>query len=256
MRGLVGAAALALTLAAVGAAAEDITVLCPRGVQAPLTTIAERFRANSGHRVTFTFGTAGAVARRAAARETADVVITAARGVDDLLARGVAVPGTRVNVGTVGVGIAVRAGGPRPDVSTPEALKAALLAAPSIGYADPARGGQGGTHFAKVVEELGLTAALRSKTRLFAEGLEALERVAAGEVALAAAPISEIVPIVPLLGLSLAGPLPPSLQARLAYAAALLASSPAPEAARAFLAALASPAAREVLARGGVEPGD
>jgi molybdate transport system substrate-binding protein len=253
VRGLTGAAALALTLAAVGAAAEDITVLCPRGVQAALITIAERFRADSGHRVTFTFGTAGAVARRAAARETADVVITAARGVDDLLARGVAVPGTRVNVGTVGVGIAVRAGGSRPDVSTPEALKAALLAAPSIGYADPARGGQGGTHFAKVVDELGLTAALRSKTRLFAEGLEALERVAAGEVALAAAPISEIVP---LPGLSLAGPLPPSLQARLAYAAALLASSPAPEAARAFLAALASPAAREVLARGGVEPGD
>ena len=253
MRGLAGAAALALTLVAVGAAAEDITVLCPRGVQAALTNIAERFRADSGHRVTFVFGTAGAVARRAAARESADVVIAAARGVDDLLARGVAVPGTRVNLGTVGVGIAVRAGSPRPDVSTPEALKAALLAAPSIGYADPARGGQGGTHFAKVVEQLGLTEVLRPKTRLFAEGLETLERVAAGEVTLAAAPISEIVP---LRGLSLAGPLPPSLQARLAYAAGLLEVSRAPDAARAFLTALASPAAREVLARGGVEPGD
>jgi molybdate transport system substrate-binding protein len=156
-------------------------------------------------------------------------------------------------VGAVGVGIAVKAGSPRPDVSTPEALKATLLAAPSIGYADPARGGQGGTHFAKVIEQLGLTETLKARTRLFGEGLEALERVAAGEVALAAAPVSEIVP---LSGLSLAGPLPPPLQARLAYAAALLARARSPEAGRAFLAALATPAAREILARGGVEAGD
>jgi len=222
-------------------------------VQAPLAAIAERYRADSGHRVSFVYGTAGAVARRAAGPEPADVVITGGRGLDDLIGRGVAVSGTRVSLGAVGVGIAVRAGGARPDVSTPEALKAALLAAPSIGYADPARGGQGGTHFAKVIEQLGLTEALRAKTRLFPEGLEALERVATGEVALAAAPISEILP---LPGLSLAGPLPGPLQARLAYAAALLTNARAPEAARAFLGALATPGAREILVRGGVEPGE
>lgn len=253
MRGLVTAAvALALTLTALTAAAEEISVLCPRGVQAPLAAIAERFRAEQGHRVRFAYGTAGAVARRASEGEPADIVVTAARGLDELLARGVAVAGTRVSVGAVGVGIAVRAGGARPDVSTPEALTAALLAAPSIGYADPARGGQGGTHFAKVIEQLGLTQTLRAKTRLFAEGLEALEKVAAGDVGLAAAPVSEIVP---LEGLTLAGPLPPSLQARLAYAGALLARARAPEVARAFLAALGTPAAREILARGGVEAG-
>jgi molybdate transport system substrate-binding protein len=245
------AAALVLTLAvAVPAAADEITVLCPRGVQAPLAAIAERFRAERGHRVSFAYGTAGGVARRAAEAEPADIVITAARGVDDLLARGVALSGTRVSVGAVGVGIAVRAGGPRPDVSTPDALKAALLAAPSIGYADPARGGQGGTHFAKIIEQLGLTETLRPKTRLFPEGLQALERVAAGEVGLAASPISEILP---LAGLNLAGPLPPSLQARLAYAAALLVKARTPEAARAFLATLATPGAREILTRGGLE---
>src|SRR5204863_8818463 len=214
---------------------------CPRGVQAPLTVLAERFGANSGHRVRFAYGTAGAIARRATEGEPADVVITAVRGLDDLLTRGVAVTGTRVSVGAVGVGIAVPAGTPKPDVSTPEALKAALLAAPSIGYADPARGGQGGTHFAKVIEQLGLTETLRAKTRLYPEGLEALERVATGEIGLAAAPVSEILP---LAGLSLAGPLPPSLQARLAYAAALLAKARTPETAPAFLAGLGTPAAR------------
>jgi molybdate transport system substrate-binding protein len=245
------AAAVILVLAAAtAAAADEIIVLCPRGVQAPLNVIAERFRAESGHSVKFAYGTAGGIARRAAEAEPADIVITSARGVDDLLARSVAVTGTRVSVGAVGVGIAVRAGGPRPDVATPEALKAALLAAPSIGYADPARGGQGGTHFAKVIEQLGLAETLKPKTRLFPEGLEALERVAAGEVGLAASPISEILPIP---GLSLAGPLPPSLQAQLAYAAALLAKARTPGAARAFLATLATPGAREVLTRGGLE---
>jgi molybdate transport system substrate-binding protein len=244
--------ALLLTaLCSLAVAAEEITVLCPRGVQAPLAAVAERFRAEHGHRVRFEYGTAGAVARRASAGEAADIVITAARGLDDLGARGVTVSTTRVSVGAVGVGIAVRAGAARPDVATPEALTAALLGAPSIGYADPARGGQGGTHFAKVIAQLGLTEKLRPKTRLFPEGLQALERVAAGEVALAAAPISEILP---LAGLSLAGPLPSSLQARLAYAAALLARAPAPDVARAFLAALTAPGSREILTRGGVEP--
>ena len=252
MRAVALAAALLVAPVSV-VAADEITVLCPRGVQAPLTVIAERFGADRGHRVRFAYGTAGAIARRATEREAADVVITAARSLDDLLTRGVAVAGTRVSVGAVGVGLAVRADTATPDVSTPEALKAALLAAPSIGYADPARGGQGGTHFAKVIEQLGLTETLRPKTRLFPEGLEALERTAAGEVGLSAAPISEIVP---LTGLTLAGPLPPSLQARLAYAAAVLAKAKSPDVARAFLAALATPGSRETLARGGVEAAD
>jgi len=250
---VIAAAWLALLAGVTADAGDEVTVLCPRGVQAPLAALAETFRGASGHRVSFVYGTAGALARRAAGAEPADVVITAARGLDALVKDGVALGATRVSVGAVGVGIAVKAGSPRPDVSTPEALKATLLAAPSIGYADPARGGQGGTHFAKVIEQLGLTETLKARTRLFGEGLEALERVAAGEVALAAAPVSEIVP---LSGLSLAGPLPPPLQARLAYAAALLARARSPEAGRAFLAALATPAAREILARGGVEAGD
>ena len=250
---VIGAAVLASLATVTAAAADEVIVLCPRGVQAPLAAIAETFRAASGHHVSFVYGTAGALARRAAGAEPADVVITAGRGLDTLVKDGVALGATRVSVGAVGVGIAVKAGGPRPDVSTPEALKATLLAAPSIGYADPARGGQGGTHFAKVVEQLGLTGTLQARTRPFGEGLEALERVAAGEITLAAAPISEILP---LSGLSLAGPLPPPLQARLAYAAALLARARSPEAGRAFLAALAMPGAREILAGGGVEAGD
>jgi molybdate transport system substrate-binding protein len=244
-------ALLILALVGVGPAfAAELTVLCPRGVQAPLATLAERFAADSGHRVHFAFGTAGGVARRAATGEGADVIITAVRALDELVARGVVSAGSRIDLGGVGVGLAVRAGTKVPDVSTPEELRRTLLAVPSLGYADPALGGQGGTHFAGVIERLGLTETLRSRTRLFPEGLQALERVAAGEVAMAAAPISEILP---LSGLVLAGPLPGSLQGRLSYAAALLAKSGAPDESRALLAFLATPAARAVLARGGLE---
>jgi molybdate transport system substrate-binding protein len=241
---------LALALTASPALADEIVVLCPRGVQAPLTALAAWFETGSGHRVRFAFGTAGATARRAAAGEAADVLVTGAAGLDELLARGTAVTGTRVALGRVGVGLAVKAGTPQPDVSTPEALRRALLAAPSLGYADPARGGQGGTHFASVVSRLELTETLRARTRLFPEGLQALEGVVAGEVAMAAAPISEILP---LSGLALAGPLPPPLQARLAYAAALLSAARAPEAGRAWLAFLTTAAARAELSRGGIE---
>ena len=247
----IAGALLTLTLiTTTPAVADELMVLCPRGVQAPLAALAERFGGDSGHRVRFAFGTAGAVARRAAEGEAADVVITSAAALGDLLERGVATAATRVDLGGVGVGIAVKAGGPRPDVATAEALAGVLLAASSIGYADPARGGQGGTHFASVVERLGLTEALRPRTRLFPEGLQALEGVAAGELALAAAPISEILP---LSGLALAGPLPPPLQARLAYAAALLAGARTPDGSRAFLRFLATPAARAILTRAGLE---
>lgn len=242
--------ALVLCVATVSASADDVVVLCPRGVQAPLTVLAESVRTQTPHRVTLVFGTAGGIARRAAEGDAADVVITSARSLDDLLARGAAVAGSRVEVGRVGVGVAVRAGTAVPDVSTTEALRAALLAAPSLGYADPARGGQAGTHFATVVDRLGLSATLKDRTRLFPEGLEALERTATGEIALSVAPISEILPVP---GLTLAGPLPPPLQARLAYAAALLTKTRAPDGARAFLTLLASPPARAVLARGGLE---
>jgi molybdate transport system substrate-binding protein len=235
----------ALSVLAAGplaAVAAEITVLCPRGVQAPVASVAEAFTRETGHAVRFVFGTAGGLQARAAGEPPADVVITSVLGVEVLGRRGAVAVGSRVDLGRVGVGVAVASTAAAPDVTTPERLRDTLLAAPSIGYADPARGGQGGIHFASVIERLGIAESVRGKTRLFPEGLAALQAVAAGELALAAAPISEIVATP---GLRLAGPLPPSLQARLAYAAALLIRAPQPEAARAFLTFLGKPEARE-----------
>jgi molybdate transport system substrate-binding protein len=248
---VVALAALAvLAVAPRTAIAAEITVLCPRGVQAPVTSVAEAFTRETGHAVRFVFGTAGGLQARAAGEQPADVVITSVLGVEVLGRRGAVAVGSRVDLGRVGVGVAVASAALVPDIATPEALREALLAAPSIGYADPARGGQGGIHFASVIERLGIADSVRGKTRLFPEGLAALQAVATGELALAAAPISEIIATP---GLRLAGPLPPSLQARLAYAAALLIRAAQPDAARAFLTFLGKPEARKHFTAAGFE---
>jgi molybdate transport system substrate-binding protein len=244
------AALAALASGPAAAVAAEITAVCPRGTQAPVAAVAEAFTRETGHVVRLVFGTSGGLQARAAGEQPADVVITSVLGVETLARRGAAVVGSRVDLGRVGVGVAVASGATAPDIGTPEALRDALLAAPSIGYADPARGGQGGTHFASIIERLGITESLRGKTRLFPEGLDALHAVAAGQLALAAAPISEIIATP---GLRLAGPLPPSLQARLAYAAVLLIRAPQPDAARAFLAFLGKPEARERFTAAGLD---
>lgn len=245
------AVALVPALLAAGASAAEITVLCPRGVQHTVTALAEDFQRETGHRLWFSFGTAGGVQARAAGADAADVVIASAAGVGELARRGVVLADRPVTLGRVGVGVAVRAGGPVPDVSTPEALKQAILAARSLAYADPARGGQGGTHFAQVIGRLGIAEAVKPRTRLYPEGLQALEAIARGEHELGAAPVSEIVA---MEGLALAGPLPPSLQRVLVYSAGVLARSREPDVARAFLAFLVSPAARERFKADGFEP--
>jgi len=247
----VGLLVLALGALPLPAVSADLIVLCPRAVETAVGRTADDFHAQGGPRVEFVLGTAGDLSKRAAAGERADVVIGTTQGVEDIDRRGrVLVQGTRVELGRVGV--AVKAGAPRPDISTPEALRQTLLKAASLGYADPARGGTGGTHFAAVLERLGIAEAVRPKTRLYPQGVHALEAVARGEVELAITPISEIV--VRVERLSLVSPLPGDLQRRLSYSAAVLAVSPSPDAAKAFVARLAGPGGRQRFMAAGFEP--
>lgn len=233
------------------ASATEIKVLCPRGAQNPVTEAAEAFMRETGNKVQFMFGTAGGLQTRAVAGKSADVLIVSSAGIEELMRRGTVVPGTWTDLGRVGVGVAVRAGAPLPDISAPEALKQAVLAARSLGYADPARGGQGGTHFARVLERLGIADTVKSKTVLFPEGTMALERVAKGELEMGVAPVSEIVT---MKGLALVGPLPGDLQNRLSYSAGLLTISRLPETARAFVRFLTSPSSRAKFSAAGFEP--
>jgi molybdate transport system substrate-binding protein len=160
-------------------------------------------------------------------------------------------PGSRTDLGRVGIGVGVRDGAAVPDVATPEAFKAALVAARSIAFTNPAEGGTSGIYFTGLAERLGIGDAVKAKAVLTKGGREAAIEVAQGRAELAIVFISEAVAV---KGVRLAGPLPPPLQDYSVYAAAIPASSTDPAAARAFVAALASQGMAERWRGNGFEP--
>jgi len=234
------------------AAAAEITVLCPRGTQHAVALASEDFQARTRHNVWLIYGTNDRVLGRAAA-EAADVVIASAAGLADLETKGVVQFGSRVVLGRVGLGVAVKKGGRTPDVSTAALLRRALLQATSIGFSDPNEGGEAGRYVTRLLESIGIAPLVSTKTALFPDGLRALESVAAGRTELGLAPISEILGVE---GLTLAGPLPDDLQQQLEYAAGLLIRSAAPDVAKAFLQHLKSAEGRTRLTAGGITPAD
>jgi molybdate transport system substrate-binding protein len=242
--------AIALVLAANAAGAAEITVFCPGAVRGVVAELARGFERDSGHAVKFVFGTAGALQKRAAAGETGDVAIVTASGLDELIKLGKVAAGSRRDVGKVGVGVAVRAGAPLPDISTPDAFMQAMLGARSVMYADPALGGQSGIHTARVFERLGIAEAMKAKTQLRPGAPEGLSEVAKGDIEIGIGQVSEIVAA---KGVALAGPLPESLQNTLLFSGGVLTSSAESAAARAFVEHIVSPAARRQFQAAGFE---
>jgi hypothetical protein len=157
---------------------------------------------------------------------------------------------TRTNIARVGVGIGVRQGATKPDISSAEAFKQALLAAKSVIYPDPARGGASGIHFAQVIENLGISLAIKQKAVLAANPDIVCESVAKGDVELCVHQISEILLV---KGVALVGPLPPDVQRITTFAAALSARSNAAEAAAEFLSFLARPSFKAKFAEAGFD---
>jgi molybdate transport system substrate-binding protein len=250
---LTRAVALLLVLLAVPgvAAAAELTVFCPRDVQHAVAAAAEEFQHATRHSVWMSYGTTGALAVRARTEE-ADIVIGSVAGLAELETQGAVRPGTRVVLGRVRIGVAVRAGA-TVDVSTMAKLRRAILEAPSLGYADPERGAQAGRHFARVLESMAIAPLVSFKTTVFPDGLRALEAVAKGQIAVAVAPVSEILAVA---GVTLSGPLPDDAQQVLVYAAGVMTRSAAPDVASAFLTHLASADVQRRFRAGGIEPGD
>src|SRR5437764_2175430 len=158
---------------------------------------------------------------------SADVVLLTAEGIDELTARGTVVPGSRLPLGSSGVGIAVRKGAPHPDIGSLEALKRSLLAAESVAHS---RHGASGLYFAELLERLGLADKL--KKRIVVDKGPVAARVASGEAQLGAQLLCELAPVP---GIAIVGPLPSEVQKYYAFSAAVMTASPRRDAARAFL---------------------
>jgi molybdate transport system substrate-binding protein len=247
---------LSVVLSVVGvsphAFAAEVKVLSGGAVKAAVTDLAETWGRETGHRVTITYATTGASLQKLAAGEPADVVILTTEAIDQLAAKGTVIAGTRADVARVGIGVAVREGAPKPDISTPEAVKQTMLAAKSVAYMDPTKGGTSGIHFSKVLEQMGIGAAVKPKAVLVDTGFAA-ERVAKGEAEIVVHQISEILPV---KGVTLVGPLPREIQKVTVYAAAVTTKSEVQDAAKAFIAFLMAPAARPKFAAVGLDYGE
>jgi molybdate transport system substrate-binding protein len=231
-----------------GAQAVEIRLISAGAVRAVVSSLSESFTQETGHSVQATFGTMGVVRQKLAA-DPADVVIASDTVLDQLLQQGVIVTGTRTDLARAGVGVGVRDGAPKPDISTPDAFKQTLLAAKSLVYVDPAQGATSGIHFAGVLQRLGIADAVKSKTILWPGGYAA-EAVAKGDAEIVVHQISEIMPV---KGVTLVGPLPKDLQKITIYSAGVATKSTATDAAKTFITYLIRPASKAKFAAAGLD---
>ena len=186
-------------------------------------------------------------ARRVQDGEAFDVVILAANAIDKLIEAGRIVPGSRVDLVHSGVSVAVQAGAARPDIGTEAAVRAAVLAARSLGYST----GPSGAHLAKLFERWGIADAIQSRIVQAPPGVPVGSLVASGEVELGFQQLSELIH---QHGIAVLGPLPPAIQITTVFSAGLSAMSTQAQAVRALLEFMTSPAAAEVKRRNGLEP--
>lgn len=230
--------------------AAEIKVLSAGAMKAMVTELGAEFTRETGHMLALTSGTVGQLRDKILAGEAADVVVMSDTAIDQLIGQGHLVRGSRVDIARTGIGVAVREGAPKPDITTPEAFKQALLSAKSIAYVDPASGATSGIYFASVLQRLGIAEAVKGKTVLRTGGGYVAELVARGEVELAVHQISEIIPV---KGASLVGPLPRELQKVTVYSVALPARGTTTEPAKAFVEFMARPAFKARLAAAGLD---
>jgi molybdate transport system substrate-binding protein len=228
------------------AGAAELTVLAGMGVVSGLRDVAPAFERATGHKVIVSFEVGPSLMQKVAADAPADLVAHYPEAIDDLIKQGKVV-GPRVDFARAGVGVAVKAGAPKPDISTTEAFKRALLAARSIAYS---RSGASGIIAAKLVERLGLAEQLKDKTRLV-DGVPVAEVVAKGEAEIG---MQQINVILPVAGADYVGPLPAELQAYVDFAVGVLAVSKQRATAQELVKFMASAEAAQLIRKSGMEP--
>src|SRR5579864_8418319 len=210
-----------LSLAMPAANAAEVKVLTAGAFKQVVLALVPNYERHTGNHVTVDNDTTGGLKKRIAGGEAFDVVVVTPAVVDELIASGKVAAGSRVNLASVGVGVVVKAGAPKPDIGTVEKFKQALLKAKSVAYIDPASGGSSGIYIDKLLERLGIADQIRPKAKLKKGGYVA-ELIASGEAELGIHQISEIVPV---KGVTLVGPLPKEIQNTTTYAAGLSAST-------------------------------
>ena len=244
--------AMAGLLAAATASAAEVKVMNSGGFAAPYKALAPEFEQATHNHLEIAWGpsmgtTHDAIPVRLARGEPVDVLIMVASALDDLVKQGKVVPASRVDIAKSYIGMAVKAGAPKPDISTVDALKRTLLAAKSIAYSDSASGVYLSTEGFK---QLGIADQIAGKSHMI-PATPVGEIVAKGEAELGFQQLSELMPVP---GIELVGPLPPGIQKVTLYAAGISTDAKEPAAAKAFIAFLTSAKAAPTVKSFGLDP--
>jgi molybdate transport system substrate-binding protein len=233
------------------AAAADIRLLSVGAVQNAVRPLAADFSKDTGHKIVFTVGSPAVVAQKIKDGEIFDAVIVSEPAMDRLDKEGIVNPESRVRLANTGIGVAVRAGAPTPNLATPDAFKQALLAAKSVVYGDPTLPNQSGEKAEQILAKAGILDALKPKLRIVPGQAESQDLIARGEVEMGLYNLSEIPEG---KGLKIAGPVPAPLQIATSYEGALMSDGSVPQAAREFIRFLSEPEARAKWLAARLEP--
>jgi molybdate transport system substrate-binding protein len=239
------AAALATALAPAASAAE-IKVIASNAVREPYRELVPIFEKSTGHKVTIDWGGTVDIVKRVGGGEIADIVIIPAERIDDFIKQRVLAG--RIDLARSGVGVAVRAGASRPDISSAAALRSALLTAKSIVLSS----GPSSVYLPTLFQKMGIADELKPKIIQIGPGLPVGETIARGEGEIGFTQMSELMSV---KGIDYLGPLPAEVQFVTVFSAGLHTAAPAPDAARALIKFLTAPEAAAVLKRHGMEPG-
>ena len=229
----------------------ELKVLSSTALKAAMEELTPQFEHTSEYKLAITYGPSAALKPRIEAGEAFDLALITPASIDELIKQGRIEPGSRSNIGRTGIGVAIRAGAPRPDIGTAAAFKRALLEAKSITYGDPARGGLSSVYFIGLLERLGIADQIKAKARL-GTASEGVRPVAAGEAELGIGQASEI-PLVP--GVELLGLFPAELQSYTDVTAGISAHAKEADGAKALIKFLTAPASVPVFKAKGFEPG-
>lgn len=237
-----------MILLAQGLAAEaaEVKLIAGAALSAVMGELGPQFERATGHNLVIWYGISGTTKRRMAAGEAFDLAVIG--GLDDYIKQGKIAAGTRTEIARVGMGVGVRAGAPKPDIGSVDAFKRALLNAKSVTYLPE---GVAGKHLARVLERLGISEQMKAKTKP-QQGVKGLaQAVAGGEAELGFAPTNQLLSF---SGVELVGPFPPELQDYALFTAGVGTAAEQPEAAKALIKFLTSPAATAVIRAKGMEP--
>jgi molybdate transport system substrate-binding protein len=229
----------------------ELKVYSTIGVRSAAEELFAEFAKATGHKLAVTWGTAPMLVKRIEDGETPDVMVLSRAGIDALGKQGKVALGSDVTLASSGVGIAVKSGAPKPDISTPGALKQTLLDAKSIAYSEPSAGGASGVYFAKLLERMGIADAMKPKTKYPPPGGFSGELLLTGEAELAVQQKPELLHVA---GTEIVGMLPGDLNLITAFAAGIAPDSKHAEAGNALIRMLQSPQSAVVFRSKGLDP--